>query len=94
MIDVVDVESIEFDQMIAWAADIASGMRYLHHEAVVTIIHRDLKSLNILVVEMHDQDLVLKICDFGSSRQVWHAMSAVKLTRTRVFLGLFSDWIG
>ena len=45
-------------------------MRYLHHEAVVTIIHRDLKSLNILVVETLDLDLVLKICDFGSSRQV------------------------
>ena len=39
--------------------------------APVRIIHRDLKSLNILVVTAPASgELVLKICDFGSSRQV------------------------
>ncbi|EDQ85761.1 uncharacterized protein MONBRDRAFT_11590 [Monosiga brevicollis MX1] len=61
-----EVEFMECEQMITWASDIAAGMRYLHHEAPVRIIHRDLKSLNVLVTD----DYTLKICDFGSSRQV------------------------
>ena len=32
-------------------------------------MHRDLKSLNVLVLDDGEGDLVLKICDFGSSRK-------------------------
>lgn len=42
------------------AKEIATGMQYLHNEW--KIIHRDLKSPNILV----DGNNTLKICDFGS----------------------------
>jgi sterile alpha motif and leucine zipper-containing kinase AZK len=41
--------------------DTARGMTYLHK---VHIVHRDLKSHNLLV----DQHFVIRICDFGLSR--------------------------
>ncbi|CAB1346600.1 unnamed protein product [Coregonus sp. 'balchen'] len=43
---------------------IVTGMHYLHSEAPVKVIHRDLKSRNVVVTA----DKVLKICDFGASR--------------------------
>ncbi len=41
-------------------------MHYLHDGAPQRIVHRDLKSPNILVTADH----TLKICDFGASRAV------------------------
>ncbi len=43
--------------------DIASGMQYLHRQNPI-IIHRDLKSLNILI----DENWVAKVSDLGLSR--------------------------
>ncbi|KAL2303610.1 hypothetical protein Nmel_008887, partial [Mimus melanotis] len=34
------------DILVNWAVQIARGMNYLHEEAIVPIIHRDLKSSN------------------------------------------------
>jgi serine/threonine protein kinase len=45
------------------ATDIARGMHYLH-SCRPTIVHRDLKSPNLLV----DRDWTVKVCDFGLSR--------------------------
>lgn len=45
------------------ALDAARGMNYLHTSSPV-IVHRDLKSPNLLV----DKNWVLKVCDFGLSR--------------------------
>ena len=50
-----------FDQQIEIARGIASGMAYLHDQ---TIIHRDLKSANILM----GKEYTPKICDFGLAR--------------------------
>ena len=45
------------------ALDIARGMNYLHSSRPA-IVHRDLKSPNLLV----DRDWTVKVCDFGLSR--------------------------
>ncbi|XP_010242197.1 PREDICTED: serine/threonine-protein kinase EDR1-like [Nelumbo nucifera] len=45
------------------ALDVAKGMNYLH-TSHPTIVHRDLKSPNLLV----DKNWVVKVCDFGLSR--------------------------
>ncbi|XP_059822643.1 mitogen-activated protein kinase kinase kinase 20-like isoform X1 [Hypanus sabinus] len=57
-------EEMDMDQIMAWATDIAKGMHYLHMDAPVKVIHRDLKSRNVVLAA----DKILKICDFGASR--------------------------
>ena len=47
--------------------DVASGMHHLHRNGLV---HRDLKTLNLLVDEDMNKQKYLRICDFGSSRSV------------------------
>lgn len=51
--------------VLDWARQIASGMNYLHEGAPIQLIHRDLKSPNILVSKKFE----MKISDFGLSRE-------------------------
>ncbi|XP_001944586.2 mitogen-activated protein kinase kinase kinase 13 isoform X5 [Acyrthosiphon pisum] len=62
-----DGEEIPPMRLVSWAKQIASGMYYLH---VNKIIHRDLKSPNVLIGR---QEMV-KISDFGTSRE-WNEIS-------------------
>ena len=55
-----------------WATQIALGMDYLHTGAPQKILHRDLKSRNILL----DAHLDVKIADFGWSRTTDDMVSA------------------
>ncbi|XP_046846393.1 mitogen-activated protein kinase kinase kinase 20-like [Xenia sp. Carnegie-2017] len=57
-------KELQFGQIVKWANDIAKGMNYLHYEAPYKIIHRDLKSKNVVI----SLDMTGKICDFGTSR--------------------------
>ncbi|XP_071962882.1 mitogen-activated protein kinase kinase kinase 10-like [Antedon mediterranea] len=61
--------------LVDWATQIAVGMNYLHNEAVVPLIHRDLKSSNVLISEKIDNnDLygkTLKITDLGLAREMY-----------------------
>ena len=50
-------------QLTIAAYDVARGMQYLHS---CQLVHRDLKSLNILL----DDDYHIRICDFGFSRSI------------------------
>lgn len=56
-------ELLDFKRRISMAYDVAKGMNYLHN-CNPPIVHRDLKSPNLLV----DQKCTVKVCDFGLSR--------------------------
>ncbi|ESO01231.1 hypothetical protein HELRODRAFT_81938 [Helobdella robusta] len=62
--------------VIAWMQQVARGMRYLHEYAPIPLVHRDLKSNNILLLHPYDPDHptnftnVLKITDFGLAKEV------------------------
>ncbi|AQK59738.1 probable serine/threonine-protein kinase SIS8 isoform X1 [Zea mays] len=57
------------------AFDVAKGMNYLH-SSHPTIVHRDLKSPNLLV----DKNWVVKVSDFGMSRLKHHTFLSSKST--------------
>ncbi|XP_038991519.1 serine/threonine-protein kinase EDR1-like [Hibiscus syriacus] len=57
------------------ALDVAKGMNYLH-TIHPTIVHRDLKTPNLLV----DKNWVVKVCDFGLSRMKHHTFLSSKST--------------
>ncbi|XP_061767634.1 mitogen-activated protein kinase kinase kinase 21 isoform X2 [Nerophis ophidion] len=71
--------------LVNWAVQIARGMHYLHEEAVVRLIHRDLKSSNILLLEHIENDDIgrktLKITDFGLARE-WHKTTKMSAAGT------------
>ncbi|GFE54018.1 serine threonine kinase [Babesia ovis] len=54
-------EPIREERILKWLAQLLSALKYLHKRH---ILHRDLKSLNILI----DSDKSLKLCDFGVSK--------------------------
>ncbi|CAH1105459.1 unnamed protein product [Psylliodes chrysocephalus] len=58
---------VTINRVVSWAKQIANGMHYLHSHK---IIHRDLKSPNVLIGENE----VIKISDFGTSR-TWNGVS-------------------
>uniref|UniRef100_UPI00398E7041 mitogen-activated protein kinase kinase kinase 10 n=1 Tax=Pristiophorus japonicus TaxID=55135 RepID=UPI00398E7041 len=75
--------------LVNWAVQIARGMNYLHNEAIVPVIHRDLKSSNILILEKtEDDDLsnkTLKITDFGLARE-WHRTTKMSAAGTYAWM--------
>jgi len=65
LFDFIQVTSVEYDEQLLhiMAFSVARSMDYLHS---CNLIHRDLKSLNLLV----NQHFEIKICDFGLSRVI------------------------
>ncbi|KAK0163477.1 hypothetical protein PV327_007152 [Microctonus hyperodae] len=72
---VLSGRKIRPDVLVDWAIQIARGMDYLHNKAPISLIHRDLKSSNVLLSEpIENEDLqckTLKITDFGLAREVY-----------------------
>ncbi|KAL6980046.1 mitogen-activated protein kinase kinase kinase [Sarracenia purpurea var. burkii] len=58
---------------VRMALDVAKGMNYLH-TSHPTIVHRDLKTPNLLV----DKNWLVKVCDFGLSRMQHHTFLSSK----------------
>ncbi|KAJ8411920.1 hypothetical protein AAFF_G00155580 [Aldrovandia affinis] len=75
--------------LVNWAVQIARAMLYLHCQAIVPIIHRDLKSSNILILEkVEKEDLsnkTLKITDFGLARE-WHRTTKMSAAGTYAWM--------
>lgn len=55
-----------FEQSTSWALEVACAMEHLHHHKV---IHRDLKSPNVLLTANNNA----KVCDFGLARPLSEA---------------------
>ncbi|XP_067400010.1 mitogen-activated protein kinase kinase kinase 11 [Emydura macquarii macquarii] len=75
--------------LVDWAVQIARGMQYLHCGAIVPVIHRDLKSNNILLSQrIEDEDMngkTLKITDFGLARE-WHRTTKMSAAGTYAWM--------
>lgn len=56
--------TLDVDKRIKIAKGVAEGLNYLHSKKPKALIHRDIKSSNILL----DEDLLPKIADFGLLR--------------------------
>jgi serine/threonine protein kinase len=64
---------LPWPRRVRWMRDIARAMSYLHSRQPA-VIHRDLKSLNVLV----DDGGNVKLCDFGMARTCEHTFVATR----------------
>ncbi|KAF5478810.1 hypothetical protein F2P56_005340 [Juglans regia] len=75
-------EPLSWDIRVHIALDVARGLEYLHDGAVPPVIHRDIKSSNILL----DQAMRARVADFGLSREEMVDRQAVNIRGTYGYL--------
>ncbi|XP_065183377.1 mitogen-activated protein kinase kinase kinase 20-like [Sycon ciliatum] len=76
--DYLAEHTLDCTEILTWARQIAMGMNYLHNEAPQPVIHRDLKSRNVVL----SSDMCAKICDFGCAR---YLKATTKMTLAGTF---------
>lgn len=70
-------EVLSWEERVKALVDVACGVLYLHEEWEARVLHRDIKSSNVLL----DKDMVARLGDFGLARSHDHGKLA---TTTRV----------
>lgn len=76
------LELLDWELRVQIALDVARGLEYLHDGAVPPVIHRDIKSSNILL----DQSMRARVADFGLSREEMVSKQASNIRGTFGYL--------
>nr|XP_020170727.1 probable leucine-rich repeat receptor-like protein kinase At1g35710 [Aegilops tauschii subsp. strangulata] len=66
------VKELNWPKRVTVVRDVAQALSYLHHDCDDPIVHRDIKSSNILL----DLDFKAYVSDFGMARKLKHGYSS------------------
>lgn len=78
-------KNLEWEPRLRIAVGLAQGVEYLHHDCVPKIIHRDIKSSNILL----DSNMEAHLGDFGLAKALVENYDSVNTESNSWFAGSY-----